>query len=362
MSRLHVLLGWAVLAWSCVAGPAWSAEKPVWKPLADGKTFNGWHKNGEGDWTIEDGVYVGRADKTRLYGHLVSDAEYQDFTVRFDFLCASGDSGFFIRTKMRDPDQTVGLQVQVGPLGTGNGGIYESYGRGWLQQPSRELERAGYREGRFNEMMISAYGDRVTVHVNGIKTADLTDAQLSREPGVFALQMHSGVVNDTRFKNLAILERGEITPKAFLGTDAPAVEPGRDGTISLSAARGLGIGPEIRYRPEWAAFGSFTDKDRIEWPLNVTADGLYDVWLECAVADDQAGKPFVLEIGDQSLNGTIAKTGSPETYGNVQVGRIKVPAGSPRAVLRPAGPFDQWLCNLREIKLVPAAVPTTESP
>ena len=356
MNYSRVFVGCVVLAlgWICCNDPTWGGEPPVWKPLADGKTLNGWHKNGEGDWTIEDGAYVGRSNKTRLYGHLVSDAQYQDFTVRFDFQCPSGDSGFFIRTEMQEPDKTLGLQIQVGPVGSGTGGVYESYGRAWLQQPTRELEQACYREGKWTELIIAAHGEHVTVHVNGIKTADLTDKQLSQKPGVFALQMHSGVVNETRFKNLALLERGEITPKAFLGTDAPAVKPAADGSISLSAANGVGIGPEIRYMPAWGAFGWFTDKDRVEWPLEVTAEGLYDVSLEWSVADDQAGKPFVLEVGDQKLAGTVAKSGSWETYAKAKLGQLKLTAGAQRAVLRPTGQFDKPLCDLREVKLVPA--------
>jgi len=81
---------------------------------------------------------------------------------------------------------------------------------------------------------------------------------------------------------------------------------------------------------------------------------LYDVSLEWSVADDQAGKPFVLEIGDQKLAGTVAKSGSWETYTTAKIGQLKLAAGAQRAVLRPAGQFDKPLCDLREIKLVPA--------
>jgi hypothetical protein len=183
--------------------------EPVWKPLADGKTLDGWHKNGEGQWTVEDGAFVGRSDKAKLYGHLVSDDTYRDFTVRFKFQCPSGDSGFFIRTKMEEPDKTLGLQVQVGPIGTGTGGIYESYGRGWLQRPTLDEEKAFYKQGEWNEMVISAQGNRVVVHVNGVKTADVTDDQIEQQAGVFALQMHSGTVNLTKFKDLEILQPGD---------------------------------------------------------------------------------------------------------------------------------------------------------
>jgi hypothetical protein len=188
-------------------------NQPVWKPLADGRTLAGWHTNGEGEWTVEDGAFVGRSNNAQLYGHLVSDATYQDFTVRFEFRCPSGDSGFFIRTEMQEPDKTLGLQVQVGPCGSGTGGIYESYGRGWLQKPTDELERACYRLDGWNEMVITAQGPHVVVHVNGVKTADLNDPAIAQHAGVFALQMHSGVVNETRFRNIAILDEGTSAPK-----------------------------------------------------------------------------------------------------------------------------------------------------
>jgi hypothetical protein len=186
--------------------PPTLADDPVWKPLADGRTLAGWHVNGMGEWTVEDGAFVGRSDNAPLYGHLVSDDTFQDFKVRFKFLCPSGDSGFFIRTRMEEPDKTIGLQIQVGPPGSGTGGIYESYGRGWLEQPDNEREKEYYRVGEWNEMVVEARGNRVIVHVNGVKTADVTDDQISREAGVFALQMHSGVVNETRFKDLEILQ------------------------------------------------------------------------------------------------------------------------------------------------------------
>ncbi len=331
------------------------AENPVWKPIADGKTIAGWHKNGLGDWTVEEGAYVGRSNNEKLYGHLVSDDTFQDFTVRFQFQCTSGDSGFFIRTKMEDPDKTLGLQVQVGPCGSGTGGIYESYGRGWLQQPTQEQEKSCYREGTWNEMIISAHGPRVTVHVNGFKTADLNDDQISKQAGVFALQMHSGVVNHTMFKDLAILDKGEIVPKRFLYDAVEPIKSAADGSLSLDAAAGLGVGPSITYMPEWGAFGSFTDKDRIQWPIEATQDRTYDVWAEWSVADTEAGSPFVFSVGDQQISGKVAKTGSSETYLKAKIGQLRVPAGASTAVLRADGAISATPGNLRQIKLVPLA-------
>ena len=329
------------------------AEDPAWEPIMDGKTLAGWHKNGLGNWTVEEGAFVGRSNKARLYGHLVSDEQFQDFTVRFKFQCTSGDSGFFIRTQMQDPDKTIGLQIQVGPCGSGTGGIYESYGRAWLQKPTKQQEAFCYREGQWNEMIIAAKGSRVTVHVNGFKTADLNDDKIKREAGVLALQMHSGVVNQTMFRDLAILEKGEIVPRRFLYDAVETVKPSADGSLVLHAADAMSAGPAIMYMPDWSAMGRFTDKDQVSWPLQVDQAGDYDVWLEWSVDDDHAGRPFVLEVGNQRLTGTVGKTGSWKTYKTAEIGQLKLEAGAQQAVFKPNGQFTATLLNLRRIKLVP---------
>ena len=255
---------------------------------------------------------------------------------------------------MEEPDKTLGLQIQVGPCGSGTGGIYESYGRGWLQQPTLDQEKSFYREGTWNEMVISAHGPRVTVHVNGFKTADLNDDKISQQAGVFALQMHSGVVNHTMFKDLAILAKGEIVPKQFLYDAVAPIKPAADGSLVLSAAAGLGVGPHITYMPQWGAFGSCTDKDRIEWPIEVARANNYDVWVQWSVADADAGGPFVFSVGDQQLSGKVAKTGSAETYLKAKIGQLPVPAGASSAVLRAGGAFSTTLGNVRQItSLVP---------
>ncbi|MBM3862139.1 MAG: DUF1080 domain-containing protein, partial [Verrucomicrobia bacterium] len=137
-TKLSVLL---VVGVAC-AGCAATKKDAAWKPLMDGKTFNGWHPVGDGKWTVEDGAFVGRANKEKLYGLLVSDKPFKDFTVRFKFKSLTGDSGFYIRTNIEPPEKAHGLQVQVGPPNTGTGGIYESYGRKWLPaKPAADFEK-----------------------------------------------------------------------------------------------------------------------------------------------------------------------------------------------------------------------------
>jgi hypothetical protein len=189
----------------CLAtGWARGAEPPgAWKPLMDGKTLAGWHPVGDGKWTVEEGAFVGRANNEKLYGLLVSDKTFRDFTVRFKFKCLSGDSGFYIRTLIKEPEKAHGLQVQVGRVKSGVGGIYESYGRAWISKPSDELEKSYTKDDQWNDMVIDARGGNVVVHVNGIKSAELKDDP-SRPEGHFALQMHAGCVMHILFKDIEI--------------------------------------------------------------------------------------------------------------------------------------------------------------
>ncbi len=184
-----------------------------WKPLMDGKTLTGWHPVGDGQWTVEDGAFVGRANNEKLYGLLVSDKTFRDCTVRFKFKCLSGDSGFYIRTIIKEPEKANGLQVQVGRTKSGVGGIYESYGRAWVSnesygrawvsKPSEELEASYTKDDQWNEMVIDAQGGNITVTVNGIKSAELKDDP-SRPEGHFALQMHAGCVMHVMFKDIEL--------------------------------------------------------------------------------------------------------------------------------------------------------------
>ena len=189
-----------------VAGALSAADDPAaWKPLMDGKTLGGWHPVGDGKWTVEDGEFVGRANKEKLYGLLVSDKTFKDFTVRFKFKCLTGDSGFYIRTIIKPPEKANGLQIQVGPPKTGTGGIYESYGRAWIVKPKVEDEKDFLKADQWNDMTIAAHGGHVIVTVNGVKTAELENDP-SRPEGNFALQMHAGCVMEVRFKEIAIQE------------------------------------------------------------------------------------------------------------------------------------------------------------
>jgi hypothetical protein len=177
----------------------------TWKPLFDGKTLQGWHQFGEqGAWKVEDGVIVGQTKNAKLYSLLTSDQEYGDFTLRLKFQISDGNSGVYIRTEMRKPDEAHGMQIEIAPDGSNStSGIYESYARGWLPKPTEELARKLFKKNDWNEFVISAKGPHIVVLYNGVKTVDFVDPK-GPTKGHFALQQHSGCVNHVMFKDIAI--------------------------------------------------------------------------------------------------------------------------------------------------------------
>ncbi|HLT72057.1 MAG TPA: hypothetical protein VKZ75_05370 [Cyclobacteriaceae bacterium] len=132
------------------------------------------------------------------------------------------------------------------------------------------------------------------------------------------------------------------------------VRAARDGSLLLTAENGKGVGPDIKYMPEWKAFGWFTAADRVEWDIMVKKADEYDVFLSWSVSDEEAGKPFILEVGDTQIRGAVGRTGSWETFRTEKIGRIQLAKGRQKVVFKPASDFRKGgaLLDLRALKFV----------
>jgi hypothetical protein len=194
------------------AGGDAKTDEGTWTPLWDGKTLAGWHKIGQGEWTIEDGAIVGRNKPANEYGHLVSDKAYKDFTIRLKYKAIAGNSGLYFRIKEEGFSGVSGFQAEIDPQRDA-GGLYETNGRGWVVHPTPEDVAKWYKPGEWNEMAVSAKGGDVVVHVNGMKSAELKGDQGKwNGEGHFALQIHGGQDVHVMFKDIEILQ-GEAGKK-----------------------------------------------------------------------------------------------------------------------------------------------------
>lgn len=188
------------------ADAAKDCDKTAWTSLFDGKTLKGWHHVGDGQWVVEDGAIVGKTQEggAKLYGLLVSDKKYKNLRVKFHFKSIEGNSGFYVRTHIKEPDQAHGLQIEVDPRNN-TGGIYESYGRNWVSQPAPEVVKKAYKLDQWNEMEILADGGHVVTWLNGQKIAELENDPVTAA-GHLIMQMHAGDKLLVMFKDIKVVE------------------------------------------------------------------------------------------------------------------------------------------------------------
>ncbi len=190
-----------LLALLLAALPLYAANPA--RPLWDGQSFDGWHVIGKGEWKIEDGAIHGtnvRAQKE--YGHLVSDREFSDFTVRLRFKAVKGNSGLYFRIAEQGFSGVTGLQAEIDAT-KDVGGLYETNGRKWVVQPRPDQVATWFKPLDWNEMTVSARGGHIVVHVNGQKTAELFNDP-GRRSGRIALQIHGGQDVDVWLKDITI--------------------------------------------------------------------------------------------------------------------------------------------------------------
>lgn len=188
---------------SCMSLAAEPHDDAKWKPLFDGKTLAGWHPIGQGKWTAEDGMIVGRHDAKEDFGHLVTDKSYKDFTVRLKFKSIKGNSGLYFRIKPEGFSGVSGFQAEIDPQ-KDVGGLYETNGRSWVSQPTPEQVQKYFKPGEWNDMKVRAVGGDITVWINGVVSAELKNDPGQFTHGPFALQVHGGQEGLVYFKDLEI--------------------------------------------------------------------------------------------------------------------------------------------------------------
>lgn len=178
------------------------AQSPV-EYLFNGKNLDGWKIYGTEKWFVEDGLLVCESGPDKQYGYLATDKWYDNFVLELEFKQeANGNSGVFFRSTI-DGTKIKGWQVEVAPPNHDTGGIYESYGRGWLYQIPDDQE--GFlKMGEWNKMKIQVVGKRVTTWLNGHQMTDLTDDKIGEGKGSIALQIHDGGGIKVRWRNLTI--------------------------------------------------------------------------------------------------------------------------------------------------------------
>jgi hypothetical protein len=202
--------------------PALVAQQaePGFTPLFDGKTLAGWTLvggRGEG-YAVKDGVlYCAKGGG----GKLLTDKEYSDFVLRFEFkMPAEGsNNGLGIRAPREGDAAYQGMELQIideaAALSGKWGKLKDTQYHGSVYDVIPARRGAMKPAGEWNVQEVTAKGKQITVVLNGQKILDadlstVTDPEvLKKHPGLLRTSGHIGFLGHddyVEFRNIRIKE------------------------------------------------------------------------------------------------------------------------------------------------------------
>ena len=198
MNKYYLIIVLIFMAISCG-----ETKKSEIISLFNGENLDGWIIYGTEKWYVEDNELVCESGPDKQYGYLGTEKNFDDFILSLQFKQENnGNSGVFFRSTV-DGTKVKGWQVEVAPPGLHSGGIYESYGRGWLIKPDSSKDSI-VKMGEWNDMKIKVIGNDVTTGINNTEMIKIKDSIIGKGIGGVALQIHDGGGIKVRWKNLKI--------------------------------------------------------------------------------------------------------------------------------------------------------------
>ena len=173
--------------------------------LFNGKDLTGWELFGSMRVSVDnEGNLVTQNGEDLQYGYLGTREYYKDFDLTVEFKQESnGNSGLFFHSFVHggyESNVVNGWQCEVAPKGNDTGGIYESYGRGWLVQIPDEKEEI-IKEGEWNTLRLRVEGNKVQTWLNGEAMIEINDELIGSKTGRIMLQIHDGNNITVKWRN-----------------------------------------------------------------------------------------------------------------------------------------------------------------
>ena len=160
-----------------------------WVTLIDGeKGLENWYVVGGANWRAADGAIQADSNTDKASSFLLSRHVYRDFQLRVEFW-ASDDANSGIYMRCADVNNLTDRTCY-------EANIFDqrpdpTYGTGSIVHisPIKDMPKAG---GKWNTYDITVQGNRISVTLNGQKTAEATDSKLTAGP--IGLQRAAGTI------------------------------------------------------------------------------------------------------------------------------------------------------------------------
>lgn len=175
-----------ILAWFLTAFTSFSQPSQARQSLFDGKSLQGWTRIGDANWHVTGNAIM--ADQSTQRSFLLSKQSYDDFRLRVEFRPGPDtNSGIYIRCGDRENlTPTSCYEINIADRHPN-----ENFRTGSIVKFTA-LDRMVNTEDKWNTFEITAKGSVITVNLNGMLVAHMSNATLSN--GAIALQYGEGKI------------------------------------------------------------------------------------------------------------------------------------------------------------------------
>jgi len=231
-----------------------TAQDDGFKPISDGKTFDGWKAADMSFWTIEDGALTAKITKehplpANLY-LIWQGGELADFELKLKsrvFGSPKINNGFQFRSRELPNHDIMGYQMDNNLDTPWLVRLYEEHGRHTLawrgertvidesgkmtkEQIAEAQEPADFKLEDWHEYHLTCVGPKLTLKVNGKLMAETTDHDPIHfaAQGILAMQLHTGPPTIAQFKDIRL----KILKPAFVKAKPQPAESKPGGTLA----------------------------------------------------------------------------------------------------------------------------------
>jgi hypothetical protein len=187
----------AIAATLALGGCAWVQSATGWQTLIDGgRGMENFVNLGGANWRAEaDAIVADRRPGTDGTQYLTTKATYRNFQVHAEFwVSEDANSGIYMRcTEVRPMTDRSCHEANI--FDKRADPAYATGAIVWLVKAPTPVPKTG---GQWNTMDITVQGKRMTVMLNGVKTAETDEAR--EVDGVIGLQYAGGVVKFRKFQ------------------------------------------------------------------------------------------------------------------------------------------------------------------
>lgn len=182
------------------------------KPLFDGKSFEGWEGNMKFFRIESSAIVAGNlSEKIPNNEFLCTKERYENFELRLDAkLIGQGDNAGVQFRSQRIPNhhEVIGYQCDIGLMGKDRsiwGALYDESRRKKFMAEAPEDSLKWINKDDWNQIRIIASGSKIEIYVNGHRTVSFTEQEKDiAATGMIGLQIHSGPPAEAWYRNIRL--------------------------------------------------------------------------------------------------------------------------------------------------------------